>query len=192
MRKKILGMIVALNAIIAVAQARFYVGINANHGAQTMKDLQESNRTISIHPTDVIVDSFRGNQKGYGLDVVLGAEDFYSRYFGTRYGLGVGYALLGESKMINAEFSFDLLLDFFNNRNFGIGIFGGAGVNYHYRLAQKHIFLNLDGRIGISTLIRANHRIEAFFKLPVASVKLNSKSPLFAKTTLSVGYKIIF
>lgn len=184
--------IIALALAIVVTQAKFYTGININYGVEMIQGLQKSNREIFIYPGDVVYDSLRKGKKSYGLDVVFGAEDFYSRYFGTRYGLGAGYTLLGQSKLINLEFSFDLLLDFFNNRDFGIGIFGGAGANYHYDLMRKTNFLNLDGRIGISSLILENHRIEAFVKLPIASVKLNSKDPLFAKTTLNLGYKIIF
>lgn len=192
MRKQILGIVLVLGALVSGVQARFYFGINADYSAQVMRELQKSNRALSIHPSDVIADSLRGEQRGYSIGGVLGAEDFYSRYFGTRYGIGAGYTLLRQFKFIDAEFSFDLLLDFFNNRDFGIGIFGGVSVDYHYGLMQKRHFLNLDGRIGASMLILENHRIEAYTKLPIASIKMGSKPSLLARTTFGASYKIIF
>lgn len=192
MKQKLVGVILALNALIVGVQARFYLGVNADYNAQVMRDSQKNNRILSIHPSGVIADSLHGNQTGYGIAIVLGAEDFYSRYFGTRYGIGAGYTTLKQSKLIDTELSFDFLLDFFNNRDYGFGIFGGVGLKYYYQLAQKEHFLNLDGRVGVSILVLANHRIEGYAKLPIASIKVESNSSLLARTTFGASYKIIF
>lgn len=192
MKLKILGVVLVISVLASVMQARFYLGINADYNAQITSIPQKNNRALSIHPSDAISDSLRGNQVGYSIDIILGAEDFYSRYFGTRYGIGTGYTLLKQSKFADIELSFDILLDFFNNRDFGIGIFGGVGVDYHYGFLQKGHFLNLDGRVGASILILADHRLEAYTKLPIASVRLGSKPSLLARTTFGASYKIIF
>lgn len=192
MKQKFLGIVLALGAFFSGVQARFYLGINADYNAQVTKDPQNNNRALSIHPSDVITDSLHGEEKGYSVGIVLGAEDFYSRYFGTRYGIGMGYTRLGLLGFIDTELSFDLLLDFFNNRDFGIGIFGGVSADHHYGFAHKEHFLNLDGRMGASILILANHRIEAFAKLPIASIKTGSKPSLLARTTFGASYKIMF
>lgn len=192
MKLRVFSIVLGLSVVASWVQARFYLGINADYSAQVMSAPQKSGRALSIHPSDVISDSLREGQRGYSFDMVLGAEDFYSRYFGTRYGVGAGYTRFGQLKFIDIELSFDFLLDFFNNRDFGIGIFGGMSVDHHYGFAHKEHFFNLDGRIGTSILILANHRIEAFAKLPIASIKMGSKPSLLARTTFGASYKMIF
>lgn len=189
--QRFLGLALILGVFALHAQARLYVGVNGDYVAGVLKDSQRNN-AVSVYPNITLTNPFKAKSRGYGGGIIVGAEDYYSCCFGTRYGIGAGYLSFEDSQWIDAEFNFDLLLDLFKTRDFGIGIFGGMGADYDVALKQRAQFLNLGARMGISTLILENHRLEFWARIPVVSIRINSKSLLFSKTILSLGYKIIF
>lgn len=171
----------------SVMQAKFYFGIDAGYGARLVSEAQ-SEQTLVLYPSSVVMDVLEQGQRGYHFGVVFGSEDYYSRYFGSRYGLQAGYT----DRWLDTGFSFDLLLDFFNNRNFGAGVFGGLGLDYRYGLDRIGHFMNLDGRLGVSFLILMTHRVELFARLPIGSIKMGAHPNLQARTVFGMGYKIFF
>lgn len=136
---------ILLSAILlsaTLAQARFYIGIEGGYSAEKT---YVGNDTFSVSKTHVIPDAFRDGAKGYSLGINLGSENFYTPYFGTRFGFGAGYTSVDQkadgSGLENQKLSyvdtgiyFDLMTNLYSSSNFSFGIFGGVDARYHYRL----------------------------------------------------------
>lgn len=221
--KRIIFAILGVALLCSFAQARLYLGVEGGYSVQKQFDAPN---IFNVPNTDVIANSFKNGAKGYSLAFVLGGESFYGRYFGTRFGLSAGYTALTQDmsdvsegaestkekfSYIDAGLELDLIVNFYNNSGYSIGVFGGVDAKYHYRLenissgndvdsivgalfgSSKHL-LDFSGRVGITTLLANHHRLDLMFRLPIASTNalLIGGSVLPARTTASLGYKFVF
>lgn len=173
--------------------------------------------------------------QGYSVGINFGSEHLFLRdYLGLRWGVGVGYTsvsgkytsidrangdigakLEAKYSFLDTNLSFDLLVNFYSSHSFGIGVFGGAELGYHYMLSGKYDdklwnrsgdlqdlipskhSLDLVGRVGITSLIAEHHRIDLTAKLPIGSIMAGKASDVkigesLSRTSFSAGYKYIF
>lgn len=216
MKKKILSVVLASCALASMAQARFYIGIEGGYSTQSAYDSKTSGKNtfgVTYAGTGVIGNALNSGYSGYSVGGVLGTEDFFGKYFGTRWGLGAGYTSVSKTEngsthtfnSVDAGLSVDLLLNFYNNGSFSFGIFGGASADYHYVLSGRWSGLNehlmdFSGRVGVTTMMAKHHRIEFMAKLPIASMNVTNSSSNYvlggalapARTTFSASYKFVF
>lgn len=170
---------------------------------------------------------------GYNIGINFGSEHlFFRNYFGLRWGVALAYSDMKTrissdnievgSSDIEESYSFldtglsvDAMVNFYNSQVFGIGMFGGVELGYHYMLSGKYKdnkfgetlnlknlvpsrhSLDLVGRVGITTMIVEHHRIEVLAKLPIGYIMAGKASNVklaqaIARTTLSAGYKFVF
>lgn len=118
---------------------------------------------------------------------------------------------------LDANLKIDLIVNFWSNSAYSIGIFGGIEAGYHFLLDGSEIIptstgatsqdltktlpsrhsLDLSGRMGITTLLASHHRLDFTAKLPIGYVVARNQdkiilTPLPIKTSINVGYKYIF
>lgn len=145
--KRLSILISAILLSATLAQARFYIGIE---GGYSVEKSYEGNNAFNISKTYVIRDAFKEGARGYSLGINLGSENFYTPYFGTRFGFGVGYTSVDQkadgSGLVDQKLSyidtgiyFDLMTNLYSSSNFSFGIFGGVDMRYHYRLNKIQI-----------------------------------------------------
>lgn len=216
MKKKLFAIILASASLLSVAQARFYLGVEGGYASQGLPMVQESGKGVEVRTISPngLGDLIKDGAKGYSIGIVLGTESFFTRYFGVRWGLGVGYAstekdLLNngkkyeqELKTISSDLSLDLMINFVNTGSFSFGVFGGVGAEYQYFTNASNPnwhSLGFEGRVGLSTLLGGHHRLEVFTKLPFADMPLKysqGDSNLFAyntsKAVFGASYKFVF
>lgn len=216
MTKRLFLFILAFVGMFSVAQARFYIGVEGGLASQGLSSVQTKGKGIETHTisTSGLGDLIKDGAKGYSVGIILGTENFFTRYFGLRWGFGVGYASVekdlveGTSKRelefntITSDLNFDLMVNFYNNGSFSFGIFGGVGAEYQYFTnASKPRWhaLGLVGRAGLSTLLGGHHRLELFAKLPFAemSAKFSSGDDHLlaynvSKAVIGASYKFVF
>lgn len=160
-------------------------------------------------------ENFFNDYIGTRLDLSVGYA-FLSKKFDN---------LKAQMNFITSGLYLDLMINFFKSENFEIGLFGGGGLDFFYNLTQlteedmenldtssdqsfldvqqfysgaaltSKIMANVAGRVGISSLIAKNHRIEMLVKLPIGSINtfpfigggLN-----LANVSFNLGYKFVF
>ncbi|WP_027327204.1 outer membrane beta-barrel protein [Helicobacter pametensis] len=212
MNKKLLGVVMASCAVVSMAQARFYVGIEGGYSAQSAYDTKTSGKNTfgaTYSGTGVLSKALDNGARGYSVGGVLGTESFFGKYFGLRWGVGAGYTSVSKDKhnfnTVDAGVSLDLLLNFYNNGSFSFGVFGGASADYHYVLdgryagSSEHL-LDFSGKVGLSTMMAKHHRVEFYAKLPISSMNVTDSKGSFvlggayapARTTLGASYKFVF
>lgn len=213
MKKKLLSIVLASCALVSMVQARTYVGIEGGYSATTAYDsgLKPNSFGFAVPATSVISNALKNGPRGFSVSGVFGSEDFYGKYFGTRWGVSAGYTQIiaredasNKREVIDAGLSFDLMLNFINTGSFSFGIFGGVSGDYHYSLTKadegffsRHMF-DFSGRAGVTTMLANHHRFEFFAKLPVASMHAASNEAKlggvlgFARTTFGASYKFVF
>lgn len=216
MKKKLIALFLASVSMISVAQARFYIGVDGAYTLQGLPSVQEKGKGIEFHTITPsgLKDLIKNSSGGYSVGVVLGSESFWGRYFGMRWGAGVGYSSVKiEEKdggrtiktsidTLTSELSIDAMINFVNTGNFSFGVFGGVGAEYQYVLnngnPKKHA-LDFVGRAGVSTLLGDHHRVELFTKLPFASMSSKYSSGDknafllgMSKASFGASYKFVF
>ncbi|ANV97942.1 hypothetical protein BBW65_03625 [Helicobacter enhydrae] len=205
--RKVLSLLVASLAFCAVAQAKWFVGIEAGYAVQSDYGLSDSNIKMALPWIDATPEAIRNGTRGYSLGASLGYEGFYWKYVGTRNGLGVGYTSIysqgfaEHAESFQAESFSDLMVNFFHNGSSSVGVFVGVGVVYNYVLSRfedsedvTHV-LDVGWRMGVSTMLDNHHRVDLIAKLPSASIGLDSgfdRLDSFARTSFVVGYRYIF
>lgn len=216
MTKRLFLFILAFVSMFSVAQARFYLGVEGGFASQGMSAVQEKGKGLEAHiiSTSNLGSLIKDGAKGYSVGIVLGTENFFSKYFGLRWGLGVSYASTqkdveenGKSRKFNlntiaSDLSFDLMLNFYNNGSSSFGIFGGVGAEYQYFIEASNPrwhALGFEGRVGLSTLLGGHHRVELFAKIPFAEMSAKystGDSHLLAynvsKAVFGASYKFVF
>ena len=217
MKKKLLGIVLASCALISMAQARFYVGVEGGYSVQYghPSGLGDAANSFGFYApaTSLISEALKVAPHGFSVGAVFGTEDFYGKYFGTRWGISAGYTQIADRKdaeaklgSVDAGLNFDLMLNFVNNGSFSFGVFGGVSADYHYVLnidknnpfSSAHLF-DFSGRTGVTTMLADHHRIEFVAKLPIASMSATSStkyelggSIVPAKITFGASYKFVF
>lgn len=216
MKKKICALFLFFVGLLSVAQARFYIGVEGGYASQGLPLAQEKGKGIEAHmiSPNNLGDLIKYGAKGYSIGVVFGTESFFGRYFGVRWGLGLGYSSTekelynnGKEKeydfdAFNSNLSFDLMVNFVNTGNFSFGMFGGVGIDYQYFTnignPDWHA-LGFEGRVGLSTLLGGHHRMEVFAKLPFAdmSAKISQEDKHWLiynanKAVFGASYKFVF
>lgn len=216
MTKRLFLFILAFVSMFSVAQARFYLGVEGGFASQGLSSVQTKGKGLGVYSisTGGLGDLIMDGAKGYSVSIVFGTENFFTKYFGLRWGLGVGYSSTEKDLMdgidkrefelnaITSDLSFDLMLNFVNTGSFSFGIFGGVGVEYQYFTnASKPRWhaLGFDGRAGLSTLLGGHHRLEVFVKLPFAEVSAKATRGddhllvyNVSKAVIGASYKFVF
>lgn len=216
MKKRLFTLILVSVSFLSVAQARFYLGVEGGYVSQGLPLVQEKGKGIETHTisSSGLGDLIEYGAKGYAVGVVFGTESFFNRYFGLRWGLGLGYSSSkkdlynnGKKKgyelsVFDTNLSVDMMLNFVNTGNFSFGVFGGVGADYQYFTNTgnpKWHALGFEGRVGLSTLLGNHHRMEVFAKLPFADMSMKfskGDNNLFAygttKSVFGVSYKFVF
>lgn len=216
MTKRLFLFILAFVSMFSVAQARFYLGVEGGFASQGLSSVQTKGKGLGVNTisTSGLGDLIRDGAKGYSISIVFGTENFFTKYFGARWGLGVGYTSTekdlvenGKKKefelnTVTSNLSFDLMLNFFNNGSCSFGIFGGVGAEYQYftdTSRPRWHALGFEGRVGLSTLLGEHHRVEVFARLPFAEVsaKVAQGDDHFlvynvSKAVVGASYKFVF
>lgn len=204
MKKKLLTAVLASGVLASMVQAKFYVGIEGGYSVESQykTGLSKNSVSFSVPSTNVISNAFKNETKGYSVAGVFGTEDFYGKYFGTRWGVSAGYTQVSikdaQNRYVDAGLNLDLMLNFINTGSFSLGVFGGVSGDYHYQLDVSRHLLDFNGRVGLSTLITSHHRLEFVAKLPIASMNAAGQSTYLgadvvpARTSLGASYKFIF
>lgn len=199
-----------------MAQARFYLGVEGGLVSQGMASVRLKGKGLEAHTisTSGLGDLIKDGARGYSVGIVFGTENFFTQYFGTRWGLGLGYSSAEkdlvengskreiEFNTITTDLSFDLMLNFVNTGSFSFGIFGGVGAEYQYftnAVKPRWHALGFEGRAGLSTLLGGHHRVEVFAKLPFAEVSAKATQGddhllvyNVSKAVLGASYKFVF
>lgn len=217
MKKKLLTLLFVSVGLLSVAQARFYLGVEGAYTRQGYPVLQEKGKGIEFRTVGAgnLKDLVKDGSGGYSIGLVLGSETFWGKYFGMRWGVGVGYAntKLEEKnggvvqktliESLSSDVSLDAMINFISMSNFSFGVFGGVGAEYQYVLnnsekPKKHA-LDFIGRVGVSTLLYEHHRVDLFAKLPFMSLSSkftpgdkNTFLYKMSKVSFGASYKIVF
>ena len=195
MKKIILRILFLLAGLTAMAQARFFIGLDGQYDnlvSYQPDDLKVSTTSFNIIPTTSIILSL-GDTNGGSGGVNFGVESDFSRYFVLRTTLAGGYGAQtsqGLFSKINSSFlylnlSADVLLNFFNTGSSSFGIYGGVSAGYLYSMMKITPILLLSdgnsfrinnhniaffGRIGFSAMFADHHRIEVGASIPFANI----------------------
>lgn len=216
MTKRLFLFILAFVSMFSVAQARFYLGVEGGFASQGLASAQVKGKGLEAHTisTGGLGDLIRDGAKGYSVSIVFGTENFFTKYFGLRWGLGLGYSSTEKDLMegiykrelefntITSDLSFDLMLNFVNTGSFSFGIFGGVGAEYQYFTnagKPRWHALGFEGRAGLSALLGGHHRLEVFTKLPFAEVSAKATKGddhllvyNVSKAVIGASYKFVF
>lgn len=217
MKNKLLALVLASGTFFSVAQAEFFIGVDAGYTAKGYSGNNPNKGSVSFKTvsTSAISDAFNNNPEGFLFNLTLGTEHFFGRYFGLRWDAGLGYSSvltsLGTVKndanghyyakhredALVSVLDFDLIVNFVDRGKFSFGVFGGAGLDYRYALDSKVNALGFVGRAGVTTRLGKNNRFEIFTKLPFATLAAaddsgkHKVSPL-SDVTVGASYKYIF
>ncbi len=193
------GLFVGVNIGISIMQVNFYDSYGIK---KEWKDIGLSNFHLYGNESET-----QGN-----LGLKIGWNKFLNKLFGIRIYANYDYSnfryFLTNAKIATEDISIisEFMFNFFNSKNFSIGIFTGIGVGY--KLLQWN---NMDIRsdfekyysyngfivpisVGISTTIIKKHKIEISTKIPTirTSYKYNKERLEINPYILSIGYSYIF
>lgn len=187
------------------ASLRYFAGASMGFGSPTLeieeRELGNVNKVLEVEGKTYIA-SINGGVMQY-----WDSEEFVGGRVLGEFGVGVANVNQTIGGVFALFGALDLLVDFYKDRSYNLGIFGGFeyGINFlvsNSRLqnyAFKSETYSAYWRIGVGVTLENLHRIEVLYKTPISPLSLPTevidkvtRHQVFSGPVFSIGYKILF
>lgn len=205
--KKIINTLILVLSLSAVAEARFFLGVDANYIPKNIVD-ENGGKVVLKHLFEAGVNL--GTEHYFGASNIVGMRWFLGASVGNKI---LGPRLMNDGLLakndrvftIGLQLGIDVLVDIIKSENVDFGLFAGldGGLGFMGPGIQKEVFgsargFPLSSRIGLTLKLASHHRLETTLGIPLYTFSAGKDSTgkdieLYRKNLIvSLGYKFVF
>lgn len=201
--RKIINILILVLSLSAVAEARFFLGVDANYIPKNTIS-KNGNEAVFKHLFEAGVNL--GTEHYFGADSMIGMRWFLgvnvgNKIFGARAEDDGLFAKNDRLFVMGVDLGIDVLIDIIKSEDISFGLF--AGLNGGLSLARDQIIraelqslgigFPLASRIGLTLKLADHHRLETTLGIPLYTFSAGKDIELYRKNLIvSLGYKFVF